>query len=87
MLKSKRTLFKNISQISQKEIKTIKEIRAVLNLDEALWSATGASIDAINCDPVFARYMDSDNNSRIMCFEIREAICWTLKNLKNIDPG
>ncbi|MBN2535803.1 MAG: hypothetical protein JXB88_23185 [Spirochaetales bacterium] len=85
MQQSKRTIFKNISQISQKEIKTVKEIEAVLSLDEALWSATGASLNAINCDPFFVRYMDMDNNARIMCFEVKEAICWTLKNLRNTE--
>lgn len=74
-------MFKNISQIAQKEIKTIKGIKAVLVLDEALWSATGASIDNINCDTLFIQYMDIDHNSRIMCFEVKEAINWTLKNL------
>ncbi|MBN2444702.1 MAG: hypothetical protein JXJ04_25325, partial [Spirochaetales bacterium] len=81
MQKAKRIMFKNISQIAQKEIKTIKGIKAVLVLDEALWSATGASIDNINCDTLFIQYMDIDHNSRIMCFEVKEAINWTLKNL------
>jgi hypothetical protein len=83
MAASKRIFFKNISYLAQREIKTIKDIENVLNLDEAHWSATGASIESINCDPVFLELIDFDNNMRIMCFEVKEAIRWLFRNLND----
>jgi len=48
----------------------------VLELDEALWVATGAPIDTINCDGTFLKWVDTDHNGRIMCFEVKDAIRW-----------
>ncbi|MBN1697595.1 MAG: hypothetical protein JW881_08790 [Spirochaetales bacterium] len=83
MGKSKRRFFKNISYLAQREIRTIKGIENILALDEAHWSATGASIESIICDPVFLDLVDSDDNKRIMCFEIKEAIRWLFRNLND----
>ncbi len=40
--------------------------------------ATNAPTNTINCDRTFLALMDSDKNGRIICHELRNAICWLL---------
>lgn len=65
-------------------VATADQLSDVLELDNALWVATNAPIDQINADAVFLKLMDSDANGRIMCFEIRRAIRWSLRNLSDL---
>jgi len=63
-------------------IRTAADLENVLELDEAHWVATNAPISTINCDEVFLRLMDLDENGRILCFEVQEAIRWLLRLLR-----
>ncbi len=77
----KKMAFKRIGNVKQLKIETPKDLEAILCLDKALWIATGAPTDMINCDRDFLSFLDSDNNGRIICFEIKNAIKWTLETL------
>ncbi len=71
-------------------IRTAEDLRAIVSLDEALWVATGAPIETINCDRTFLELVDTDRNGRILCFELADAIAWLLKNLSDtsgVDAG
>ena len=64
-------------------IESWEDTENVLQVNEALWVATGAPIPSLNCDPTFLDLVDTDGNSRIMCFEIENAIGWLLRCLKD----
>ena len=66
-------------------IATAKDLVNVVHLDEALWVATSAPLASLNIDPVFLGLVDTDNNGRIMCFEIKEAASWLLATLRDTD--
>ncbi|PKL23451.1 MAG: hypothetical protein CVV47_14525 [Spirochaetae bacterium HGW-Spirochaetae-3] len=56
------------------EIRTPERLRAVINLDDALWTATGVDIDYLAMDRKFLEYLDFDINGRVLCGEARAAI-------------
>lgn len=80
---SKKKFFKNLNESPQKELKTVKDIESVFTLDEAHWATTGVSNNALNCDSSFIAYVDTDNNKRVMCFEVTSSIKWMLNILKD----
>ena len=59
-------------------IETAADLETVLELDEAHWVATNAPMSTMNCDATFLKLVDTDNNGRIMCHEVTEAIEWLL---------
>ncbi len=59
------------------------DLEHALKLDEAHWVATGGPIESLNCDLDFLKYVDTDHNNRIMCFELKDAIAWLLQNVKD----
>jgi len=75
--------FQRFGRSHHLRIETAEDLALVGELDEAHWVATGAPIDCINCDATFLRLLDSDNNGRIMCAEVHEAIGWLLENLRD----
>ena len=65
-------------------IESAADLEQLLTLDEALWVSTGAPIESlINADPVLLDLVDSDNNKRILCGEMKDAIRWTLALFKD----
>ena len=64
-------------------IETGEDLKNILDLDEAHWVATNAPIKTINCDKTFLSLLDSDNNGRITCQEIKEAVSWLLGTLQD----
>ncbi|MGB2819843.1 MAG: hypothetical protein WBF17_02590 [Phycisphaerae bacterium] len=75
--------FQRFGRSHHLRIETADDLALVRGLDEAHWVATGAPIDCINCDATFLRLVDSDNNGRIMCAEVLEAVGWLLENLRD----
>ena len=57
-------------------IRNTKDLRAVVELDEAHWVATAAPTEGLHADEVFLRWIDADDNGRVMCWEIRDAAQW-----------
>ena len=72
------------------KIRNAGDLTAILELEESSWTATNISTEMVNCDPVFLEYLDIDNNGRILCFEVKEAIRWlstVLRDLSEMNPG
>lgn len=67
---------RNLGRTPKLEFKSEKEIRSLSYIDEALWTATCANIDYINCDKVFLRYLDRDRDGLILCHEVKSAVKW-----------
>lgn len=60
-----------------------EDLRRVLHLDEAHWVATNAPIETLNCDPMFLGLVDTDNDGRIGCDDLKKAIRWLLDTLRD----
>jgi len=65
------------------KIETAAELRQAVELDEAHWVATTAPINTLNCDGTFLQLVDTDNNGRIRCQEVKSAIRWLFKVLRD----
>lgn len=76
--------FKKYGRTYQLKMGTAQDLEYALKLDEAHWVATGAPIESLNCDLTFLKYVDTDMNNRIMCFELKDAISWLMGNLKDL---
>ena len=53
----------------------------VLTLDEAIWVAMSAPVDAFQCDARFLTFVDADANGHIGTEELKQAIRWLLAQL------
>jgi hypothetical protein len=73
--------FKRYGRSRHLRIATARDLGEVIELDEAHWSAINAPLNNINCDTTFLELLDTDNNYRIICHELREAIAWALDTL------
>jgi len=65
----------------QLAIESAADMRSVLDLDEALWAATGAPVNAFRGDPALPRLLDADGNGRIKSDEVKQALQWLLDHL------
>ena len=57
-------------------ISTEQDLLQLPDLDPIYWSANSAPTEGLSCDTVFLKHLDSDNNKRIMPFEIIDACRW-----------
>ncbi len=83
MSNSHKMVFQRFGRCRHLKITSAEDLAHIMELDEAHWVATGAPIETMNCDPVFLKLMDTDNNGRLMCFEVKDAVGWLLKNLRD----
>jgi len=67
------------------QIVTAADCLAATGLDEALWVASGAPAATVNCDETFLKLVDSDNDGRILCWEVADAIRWATDVLADHD--
>ena len=81
MSDSNQMIFQRFGSSYHLHIRNTDDLKCVLELGEALWVATGAPTDSMTCDPVFLDLLDTDDNKRIMCFELKNAIKWLLDSL------
>ena len=82
--------FRRFGRSYHLKINTSADLQRVVELDEAHWVATSAPISTINCDSTFLNLLDTDNNGRIRCYEVKDGICWLLRVLRDhcgIDQG
>ena len=70
--------FRRLGQAYHPVIETARDLKEAVQLDEALWVATSAPVDAFRMDPVFLGHLDNDADTRIKCGELMEAVTWTL---------
>jgi len=65
------------------QIRSADDLARAAELDEAHWVATNAPIATINADATFLQLLDTDHNGRIMCHEVRGAIRWLGRVLRD----
>lgn len=75
--------FENLGRSRQVRIATPEDLRDVPMLEDALWVATAAPVDAFRMDPVFLGLVDSDGDGRIRSDELRGAIRWLFATLSD----
>ena len=75
--------FRRFGRSHHLRIDTAENLARICELDEAHWVATGAPVDSIHCDATMLGLMDTDDNGRIMCAEVVEAVRWLLENLRD----
>jgi len=76
-------IFKNYGGSFQLKIRDAQDLEKIEALDEALWAATSIPVELLNCDPAFASFVDTDKNSRIRTDELKAALAWLFRLLKN----
>jgi len=76
-------IFRNYGGSYQLRIQTPEDLKKVLVLPDSLWAATSIPVEILNCDKKFLIYLDTDKNGRIRTDEMRQAISWILKVIKN----
>ena len=76
-------IFKNYGGSYQLRIQDAQDLEKIKVLDETHWAATSVPISSLNCDPVFASYIDTDQNGRIRTCEVKEAQAWLFRFLTN----
>ena len=72
-------IFKNYGGSYQLRIQDAQDLEKIQVLDEVHWAATSVPINNLNCDHVFASYVDSDQNGRIRTNEVKEAQAWLFR--------
>ncbi len=65
----------------QMQIENGLDLKEVLTLDEAIWVAMSAPVDAFQCDARFLKFIDADANGHIGTEELKQAIRWLLTQL------
>lgn len=83
MSNTPKMVFESYGRSPHLRIRSAADLEHVLALEEAHWVATGAPISSLNCDGMFLDYIDVDDNGRIMCFEVRQAIRWLFDCVKD----
>ena len=72
------------------DLQTAADLAQACELDESLWVATAAPVDAFSSDPEFLRCLDLDGDGRVKAGELKSAIRWTLDVLvdhRGVDQG
>ncbi len=81
MTASPKMTFKRYGQAYHLRIETPADLRCAVELDESHWVATNAPVNTINCDSTFLQLLDTDDNARITCYELKQAARWLLEVL------
>ncbi len=81
MASEHRLTFRKFGRSYQLRIATVDDLRAVCDLDEALWAATNAPLSTLRAEPAFLRALDTDGTGRVTAREFKAAIRWTLSVL------
>jgi len=82
VLSSKLT-FRRFGRTHHLKLDTAADLPGVLELDEALWVATSMPTHSIQCNMELMQLIDKNHDGRIHTEEIKEAIDWLLKNLRD----
>ena len=75
--------FRRIGGSIQPVAEKFDSLKAVLELDEALFAVTGLDIISLRANPKFLEYLDTDKNGKIRTDELKEAISFMLDVLKD----
>jgi hypothetical protein len=62
--------FENLGSSLHLKIQNYTDLKAILELDEALWIATTAPVSTLKIDTDFLNFLDTDGDQRIRAEEI-----------------
>ena len=82
--KKQRVPFRLIGGSRQMLIAKGEDLRVIANMDVAHWAMTGTQTDSLVCNKDFLAAMDSDQNNRIRCDEVKAALNWIFARLKDL---
>ena len=83
MSTAEKMVFDTYGRSPHLRITSAADLDHVLALENAHWVATGAPTASLNTDPDLLDYVDLDDNGRIMCYEVRNAIRWLFGCLRD----
>ncbi len=79
----KKLICENIGGSPQFVIPAPELMKAIINLDPALWAATSAPCESLSTNPKFISYLDQNNSGFIRVDEVIEAIKFLLETFKS----
>lgn len=77
--------FQKLGGEYQLVLQDARDLAGLLVLDEVHWVATGAPCSSFTCDEAFLQFLDNDGNGRVRTDEVRAAVRWLLRLLR--DPA
>ena len=67
----------------QVDLPSFDVLEEAVRIPETQWIATACPLEGLSCDPRFLTFMDADGNGRIRVAEVRAAVEWAAKRLKD----
>jgi len=67
----------------QVDLPSFDVLEEAVRIPETQWIATACPLEGLSCDPRFLTFMDADGNGRIRVAEVRAAVKWAAKRLKD----
>ncbi|MCC5845733.1 MAG: hypothetical protein JJU05_15910 [Verrucomicrobia bacterium] len=67
------------------QLESVEDLLEACALDEGLWVATSAPIEAFRMDPVFLRGLDTEQDKRIKAGELKAAVAWARERFRSLD--
>ncbi len=67
----------------QVDLPSFDVLEDAVRIPETQWIATACPLEGLSCDPRFLTFMDADGNGRIRVAEVRAAVEWAAKRLKD----
>ncbi|MFP2928222.1 kinesin [Pyxidicoccus sp. 3LG] len=67
----------------QVDLPSFDVLEEAVRIPETQWIATACPLAGLSCDPRFLTFMDADGNGRIRVAEVRAAVEWAAKRLKD----
>ncbi|MFA7229738.1 MAG: hypothetical protein WC071_00570 [Victivallaceae bacterium] len=80
---SGKIVFQNIGGSFQYLVNSPQDLKEIITLDPALWTALNAPLDCLNGDRKFLEYLDADCNNMIRVDEVKNAVIWLFDVLKS----
>lgn len=65
-------------------IDSVEALTSVRELPPMYWSANSAPIEGLSANRSFLEYLDSDNNDRLMPYEIIDAVQWLMDTMHDL---
>ncbi len=78
-----RLVFRRFGGSTQLQIKTFSDLELAIDVPEALWVATACPTTGLSCDRRFLEFVDHDDNKRIRPEELKAAVRWTRRMLRD----
>ncbi|QSQ27352.1 kinesin [Pyxidicoccus parkwayensis] len=67
----------------QVDLPSFDVLEEAVRIPETQWIATACPLEGLSCDPRFLTFLDTDGNGRVRVAEVRAAVEWAAKQLKN----